>query len=102
MSRKRHLADRELEEFANMDEAEWDSFLKDTSDDDPDYETFSEQGSTSESDRHRIQPPEEPNLHAEWVDFEDESPKDKNLDPEWVEIEEEPPNFNFLSKIVLD
>lgn len=100
MSRKRSLTDRELEEFANMDEDEWDNFLKDNSDDDPDYETFSEQSSTSESDRDPIQPPEVPNLDAEGIDFQDEPPEQPNLDAEWVEIEEEPPNFDFLENHV--
>ena len=86
MSRKRSLTDRELEEFANMDEDEWDNFLKDNSDDDPDYETFSEQSSTSESDRDPIQPPEVPNLDAEGIDFQDEPPEQPNLDAEWVKL----------------
>ncbi|XP_030747681.1 piggyBac transposable element-derived protein 4-like [Sitophilus oryzae] len=92
MSRKRSLNDRELDEFAQMDEAEWDNFLKDNSDDDPDYETSSEQISTSESDQDSIQPP----VVAEWHEIENELPEEPNLDAEWVDLEEEPPNFNFL------
>ncbi|KAK4883027.1 hypothetical protein RN001_006346 [Aquatica leii] len=48
MSGKRSLKPKELQQFAEMNEDEWEDFLSDNSDDDVDYEFSSEESSTSE------------------------------------------------------
>ncbi|KAK4881640.1 hypothetical protein RN001_004959 [Aquatica leii] len=93
MSRKRSLKPKELQQYAEINEDEWEDFLRDNSDDDVDYELSSEESSTSEdSDQDLVL--QKPSVEIEQSAVTPEPQFTSEED--WVDVEDDAPNLDFL------
>lgn len=92
---KRKLSERELEDFANMNDSDWEDFLRDNSDLDADYEPLDSSSQTSDD--------------ASGTDTAEDEQEDVQQQPttsaqsivSWCQTEQEPPCFDFEENVGL-